>query len=330
MASLLFLALLASVLTASLLRGRTNDVVYGATFSSIYAAELGLDVRETYTAVLDELQVKALRIPVYWSKVEGSEGVYDFHDLDWMMNEAGGRGIPVTLVIGQKVPRWPECFIPDWAEQKLEPERGEALLAFMRVVVDRYEHHPALHRWQVENESFFPFGECPAPDPALIAKEIRLVKTFDDVGRPIQLTTSGEQAFWVFRAFPADVLGFSLYRVVQNDFFGTLVFPYPSEFYGVQRLLARLFADEIVVSELQAEPWGIYDERISDGSGVDAAYSLFTAEDLEEHAAFAKRTGAREIFFWGVEWWYYLRVRGEPRLWDAGARIINGGHESEE
>jgi hypothetical protein len=327
--SFLGLALLAGLFSAAFLQARNSDPVYGATFSYLYAQQFDYDWKEAYIAILDDLGLEAIRIPIYWSEVERSDDVYDFEALDWMMNEASARSVDVTLVVGQKVPRWPECYIPDWAEYGSNAERAEQLLDFVKVSVQRYENHPALVRWQVENESFFPFGECPDPDPSLIEQEIALVRAFDP-NHPIQLTTSGEQAFWVARAIPADVLGVSLYRVVQDEFFGVLIFPHTSEMYAIQRVFADMFAQEVIISELQVEPWGIAGKRIGEGYGISAAYDLFTEKDLEYHMDFAKQTGVSEIFLWGVEWWYYLDVNGDSRLWDAGAKYIQEEYEAED
>lgn len=310
-----------TVFSLLFLNARKNAPIYGATFSIIYANELNIDWKKAYIATLDDLQIQALRIPVYWSKIESDKDAYYFDDLDWIMNEAAGRNVPVTLVIGQKVPRWPECFIPDWAEYSSNEERSNQLLQFMKITVERYKNHPALHRWQVENEAYFPFGECPSPDYKLVNEEIDLVRKHDPE-HDIQITTSGEQAFWAIRAIKADLLGVSLYRVVQDKFFGVFIFPYKPEYYALQRLLASPFTNKVIISELQVEPWGINDTRIGENQSVEAAYKLFTEEDVEFHMDYARQTGIDEVYLWGIEWWYYLKQNDEPRLWNAGKNII--------
>jgi hypothetical protein len=93
------------------------DVRLGLTFSARYAADLGLDWRETYRALLDEIGVRRLRLPVYWDLIEREKGRTDFEDLDWQIAEAKKRGATLILAIGQRVPRWPECHIPAWAKE---------------------------------------------------------------------------------------------------------------------------------------------------------------------------------------------------------------------
>jgi len=42
----------------------------GVTFSWKYSEELGLDWREVYTAMLDDLGVRKVRLPAYWDHIE--------------------------------------------------------------------------------------------------------------------------------------------------------------------------------------------------------------------------------------------------------------------
>lgn len=95
-----------------------KDIVFGVTFSKKYAEELGLDWQKVYLDILDDLKVKMLRLPVYWDDVEKEIGRYDFGPYDWMINEAEKRNVKVILNLGIKLPRWPECHVPDWVENK--------------------------------------------------------------------------------------------------------------------------------------------------------------------------------------------------------------------
>lgn len=308
---------------ASIFYGRwfapEQDITYGATFSTVYADYLDIDWRETYTLSMDDLGIEAWRIPVYWSQVEPEPGVYDWDDLDWMMGEAAARNVNVTLAIGLKVPRWPECFLPNWLDDYSDDEIDEHAYALIEQIVTRYRNHPALIRWQVENEPYFPFGDCPSPSPERIEREFEIVREFDHV-HPIQSTTSGEQSLWMLSASRVDILGISLYREVYTSVIGPFVFPYSTMFYALQRALVSPFVTKVIVSELQAEPWfegGLYEQE---GTTADL-YAAYPIEDLEANVEFAKRIGVDEVYFWGVEWWMRLREMGEPRLWD-GARAI--------
>src|SRR5688572_17443133 len=125
-----------------------EQVSFGATFSKPYAMELGLDWRETYVAVLDDLGVRRLRIPAYWNEIEPAEGDYHFDDLDWQINEAAKRGAAVILAVGLRAPRWPECYAPTWADGLDQDTLDLKVLAMIETVVRRYAAEPAIVAWQ--------------------------------------------------------------------------------------------------------------------------------------------------------------------------------------
>src|SRR3989344_5613804 len=162
----------------------------GVTFSPEHAWNLGEDPDRLFASVVEDLGVKRVRLPVYWSRVEPSEGNRDFSLYDRLVRRAEEHGVELTLVVGEKVPRWPGCLVPDWAEGLGADRYREELFAFVRETVERYRGSPAVGRWQVENEPFFPFGVCPKPDVRRILDEVALVRSLDD--REIQLTVSGE------------------------------------------------------------------------------------------------------------------------------------------
>ncbi len=169
--------------------------------------------------MLDDLKIRKIRVPVYWSEVEKEPGIYDFSKIDFLMDEAAKRNAQVTLVVGLKVPRWPECFLPQWLENEDQKTIETKLFEEIQIVVERYVNHPALERWQVENEALFPFGDCPQPSAKRWQAEIRSVRLLDGA-HPIQLTASGDKSFWLINAFPADILGVSIYERAWNHYFG--------------------------------------------------------------------------------------------------------------
>src|SRR3990172_402270 len=72
-----------------------KDADLGATFSTVYADDLAIDWREAYTAMLEDLGVRRLRLPAYWSRIEPEPGVFDFSELDWQLEQADRRGAKV-------------------------------------------------------------------------------------------------------------------------------------------------------------------------------------------------------------------------------------------
>jgi hypothetical protein len=297
-----------------------KDLQIGATFSETYAKSFGLDEREVYLAALDDLDIQHIRLPIYWNEIETGRDEYFFDDLDWYFDEAEKRDVSITPVVGQKVPRWPECYHPDWSIELSDEDFEKEILEFIEIVVMRYKDRPSLKRWQVENEVFFPFGECPHLIKSLEGDERRLIESLD-AQTPIQLTVSGEQSLYLFRALNADVLGASMYRHAKTAAGAEIIFPHPPIFYRLQSMLSSLVGTRAIISELQMEPWGLH--MYLENDDYRAAYNSFNTADMQEQFSFAKRTGMPEIYLWGIEWWYELKMKGNDALWETGRQIIN-------
>ncbi|MFH1430776.1 MAG: beta-galactosidase [Candidatus Uhrbacteria bacterium] len=299
---------------------------YGVTFTKSYAEYLGVDWRAAYLALLDDLDVRRVRLGAYWPEIEPTAGQYTFDDLDWMMDEAAKHDAEVVLAIGVRLPRWPECHIPDWVNTGQEPKelaiRGSQGYPYAEVV-EQYRHHPALAMWQVENEPFLRiFGACPRMDGAYIDERIALVRGID-TEHPILITDSGELSTWQRTARRGDRFGTTMYRIVWNPIIKYWRYDHilPPALYRVKAYLAGQRARDVVIAELQAEPW------VPAGNIRDIAYDelqpLFTTDDFEKNIAFAKATGFGDVYLWGAEYWYWLReVHGDPSLWDAARELL--------
>jgi hypothetical protein len=294
----------------------------GVTFSAPYARELGLNWRETLTAILDDLDVRHFRIPAYWSIVQPSEGAFDWTETDFEMDEIARRQGSVTLAIGAKLPRWPECWIPAWAASKSTVEEQSARLAYLRATVEKYKDHPALSAWQVENEALFPFGVCPKPDRSFFKKEIELVRSLDP-NHPVYTTDSGELSTWVSTGPLVDKLGVSVYRIVVSS--GGRIWKYswiPPYWYARHAALVSFAVRSIYVSEFQMEPWA---NVASDP--LDVQFRTFTPEMMKMNFSFADRMRVPEISFWGVEWWWWMKTKQEdPRFWDLARIYFHSNH----
>jgi hypothetical protein len=296
-------------------------VKVGVTFSHTYAQALGLDWKEAYSAMLSELSVRKLRLIAYWPVIEPEEGRYDFQDINWQLDEAKKVGAEVILAVGRRLPRWPECHEPLWAKGLSEEDIQEKVLSYVSAVVTHLRDETSIVAWQVENEPFLSvFGECHKLDVAHLTNEVNLVRELDS--RPIMITDSGELSFWWRSARFSDIFGSTLYRVVWNKRLGYVQHIFPESFYyWRKRIIERFFSvQKVVVSELQGEPW-IPGGDVRKASFQEQMLSL-PLPQLKENFQFAKRAGFDEIYWWGVEWWYWLKLQGKPEFWDAAQRMM--------
>lgn len=292
-----------------------SKITYGVTFSQIFAEQMDLNWQSAYSAILDDLGVRKLRLVAYWPKIESVRGQYDFTDLDWQVEEAGKRGAEVIIAIGRKLPRWPECHYPSWAESLTKEEEQERILSLLTEIVNHYQGNKTITMWQVENEPFLSsFGECPKLDKQFLDKEIALVRKLDISGRPILMTASGELSSWIRPAIRADVLGTTLYRIVWNEAIGHFEYPIPPSFYYQRAKLVKLLTEieKVIVIELQAEPWSKKMLYETDEKEQSKSMNLEKFRGIIEYT---RMTGFDEAYLWGAEWWYWKKMRGNNSIW---------------
>lgn len=291
-----------------------GDLNVGVTFSIPYARELGLNWRETLTATLDDLNVRYFRIPVYWSAVEPKDNEYDWASIDYQLNEIAQRNGKVILAVGAKLPRWPECWIPEWALHKGKHGEREARLRYIEATINRYKNRPEVIAWQVENEALFPFGVCPKPSIRFLKQEIDLVRKLD-IRRPITTTDSGELSTWFLVGSLVDRLGISTYRTV-TTFWGT-VWHYwfiPPYWYARRATLLKPLVKDVYVSEFQMEPWS---EESLTITPLHEQYKVLPVTQMKDNFDFAERMRFKELYLWGVEWWWWMRVaQQDDRYWE--------------
>jgi len=110
-----------------------NDNRYGVTFSNKYASQIGLDWKDAYIKVLDDLGARNLRLVAYWDDIEVTPQNYNYKDIKWQLEQAEKRNANVILAVGRKVPRYPECFEPSWWRgMSSEDERNKELFEYCK------------------------------------------------------------------------------------------------------------------------------------------------------------------------------------------------------
>ncbi|MDD4606941.1 MAG: cellulase family glycosylhydrolase [Patescibacteria group bacterium] len=302
---------------------KNKKIEYGVNFSQKYAQELDLDWREAYLAILEDLQVKKIRLIAHWDLIEKDWGIYDFSDLDWQIQQAEQFGTEIVLAIGHRVPRWPECHWPDWTANLSADDRNRRVILLLENIVKRYKDSPAIVAWQVENEPFLKvFGECPPPDENFYQYEVDLIRSLDN--RPIVVTESGELSTWLKGSKFADYLGTSVYRITWNPIWGYFRYPLPPAYYYLKTQLVKLFRPDlknVIVTEMQMEPWLPGTKMLY--TPLEEQYRSMDLKQFNKNLKYSSRIGLTPVYFWGAEWWYWLKECGDDSFWQTAKQIFN-------
>ncbi len=310
-----------------------KNITWGVDFSQMQAESLKLDWKQAYLAILDDLGAKNIKLHTQWDFVEGKKDDYYFNDIDWQISQAEKRNAKIIYVLGMKTGRWPECHIPNWA-QNLQEERQQAeLLGYITEVVLRYKDSKAIINWQVENEPFFKFGECPPwyyKNDEFLKKEVDLVKLLDP-SRQIIISDSGELSWWIKASRIGDILGTTIYRRawVNISSFGFNIglpgfysnYLIPPVFYSRKvELIKYIFNKKVISVELQAEPWAF--KPFSDVPLAEQ-YKTMDLQKFKDNIEYAKKTGLDTFYFWGVEWWYWMKTtQNRPEIWNEAKKLF--------
>jgi hypothetical protein len=323
--------------------------VYGVDFSCRQASWLGEDCRTAYTAILEQLDVRHVRLSAYWDEIEPSQGEYDFSTLDWQIDEAAAHGVAVTLSVGIKGQRAPEFYMPDWVRAgRPIPDGGSpadnpviasAALDFVRATIAHEAGQPAIEVWQVENEPYVHFWHT-AHDwslpPWFIAEEAAAVRAGDGAQRPLLITHASwfrTDGTWRQILKTADIVGEAVYsRRQRGPFAGIYLYPFrigplTPDLPGQERT-ARAEGKALWISELQGEPFEA--PWVDIKAPRTSAFPSLTPALLQANLTLASRSGAERAYLWGAEWWYYrLTVDHDPSLWQVaqGALAASAARE---
>ncbi len=297
-------------------------ITYGMSFNTMYAEELGLDWQETYDAIVDDLGVRHLRLAAHWPMVEPEPGVYNFKEIDYQITKAEESGADVILAVGRRLPRWPECHLPEWSKSLTWEEQKEEIRDYIKVIINRYKDRSNIIYWQVENEPYlsaFAFEHCGKLDEDFLKEEIKLVRSLDTT-RPILVTDSGNLGTWLGAYKSGDAFGTSVYVYFWNPEFGQFKSILPPWWYRFKEGLLTVFygPKPTYLIELAAEPWLL--EPIVDVD-LETQFSRMNLEKINEVIDYAEKTRYDRQYLWGAEWWYWLLLQGEDEIWERGKEL---------
>jgi hypothetical protein len=306
---------------------KDQPTVLGASFIPDYAQGFGLDPNETLNAMLSDLKLKQVRLVSYWGDIEQTPGHYDFSQLDSEFALANKYGAKVSLSIGLRQPRWPECHPPTWLDVQANNEAiwKPQLFRFIKTVVDRYKTDPALHDYELENEYFMKvFGTCTDFSRQRLVDEFNLVKATDP-SHPVIISRSDNWVGIPVGQPKPDEYAISVYKRVWDSTFTHRYFEYPlpATFYaslaGAEEVLS---GKDMIIHELQAEPWTPKGLEITQTS-VAEQYKSMSPQRLKARIAYGEATGMKTIDLWGAEWWYYMKVKQHnPDVWNVVKQAV--------
>jgi len=302
-----------------------EPIKYGVSFNTLYVRELNLEPKEVFDVIVDDLGVKHFRLAAHWNMVEPENGVWDFSELDYQVEKSLEAGADIIMGVGRRLPRWPECHVPDWASSLDWEDQKKEIREYIEVVIDRYKDYDHIINWQVENEPFlgvFATEHCGKLDVDFLDEEIALVKSLDsDKGREILITDSGNLGLWARPYKRGDLFGTSVYVYLWNPDIGPFKsFLKPSFYRFKSNVMKLLFGDkETLLIELSLEPWLL--QPVVDTS-IDIQLERMDINKFTEIVDFAKETQFQRQYLWGAEWWYFMKKNDHPEFWNEAKEVF--------
>lgn len=296
---------------------RGKVISMGVSYSFPLAREYGYDPREGYEALLKDIGVKRIRVMSYWDESEPQKGTYVFDDLDYQFRLAEQYGAKLSLAVGLRQPRWPECHWPEWAQKEPIEQWSQDLKAYMKVVVERYKDSPSLIEYQLENEFFLEvFGICPDFTRERLIDEYKYLKQLDST-KPVVVSRSNNGLGIAVGQPRPDYSAISVYKrvwdkTITKDYFE---YPFPAWHYGYLAGFTKILTGrDMIIHELQAEPWGPEETR---KLSFEEQNKSMDAVRLKARIQYGLASGMRTTDLWGAEWWYWRKVYWkDPTVWD--------------
>ncbi|MFC1727410.1 beta-galactosidase [Patescibacteria group bacterium] len=313
-----------------------SDQKIGTTFSYLETKNLGLDWQETLAAIL-KLGLNPIRIGTYWSEIEKSPGKFDYSLQDKIIEQISKTKTEIILQVGMKAPRWPEFYLPQWLEKKInfkrrqtisEPVVNNHLFRFLKKTIKRYEKYKSIQWLNIENEPLTYSGPGKLRiAPSLLEKEVKLANHLSN--KPIILNSwteinplkrSTKNKLWRENSIKTclelgNTLGLSAYPKYPGQL---KVIKKHWQFLGEWLRKANLKGKDAWITELQAEPW----EKSDDLKNFKEPFGNQSCNpnDVEAYLKICQNLGFKTILLWGAEFWYRCLKEGNQQWWQAITR----------
>lgn len=321
--------------------------IYGFSYSFTQARWYGYDGRTEFVKLLDAAKFDWVRLPFFWDEMTDEGRNLKVDDLDFAVSEAQKRNVKVIIVLGAKVPFYPEFHLPSAQTSKLgfgsnidvNSAISFDLLTIDSKVVSHFAKFDNVSYWQVENEPFLPNYNKFRIDKSLISEEVKVVRDYDPKKRPVILTSDGPTVFnnrWkdLFSILaPKDVLGSNAYFKTQGTYlasFSRFNITWPKGFYWPVQSWYLLSPDfekakdyakvrgvGFWITEMQAEPY------IRDLGDAGKNKFSFNAGDIVNADSFLRSRNVQSIGLWGANFWIYRQKLGDESWINAVAGVVN-------
>ena len=331
----LMVLILGSMYSISLwfkLKHQNQPMQWGTSWSFKYARELGVNPYEGLQAVVEGLPVQRIRLMSYWDIHEPVKDQFDWHELDWQfqliedhnqqvaacrqLRQDCRQPIVISLAVGLRQPRWPECHWPNWAQELPSQSWQQELTDYISAVVERYDQQQNLVEYQLENEFFLKaFGICPDHSRQRLIDEYNHLNSLTD--KRITISRSNNALGWPLYQPTPDDYSVSVYKRVydQNLTNHYFEYPFPAWFYGFLAGISEITQGKqnFFIHELQAEPWGpVPTKQLSQAEQMKS----MDANRLKARLEYGHNTGIRTIDIWGAEWYYWQFTEfNNPNPW---------------
>lgn len=282
-----------------------NSPRIGITFSHPFIQYLGFQTQDALDSALF-MGFSHIRLGCYWNRIEIQKDVYDFGEIERILDKCEAASQPIIINVGMKSPRWPEFYIPTYLEngEVGGGEIKERALLFIDATITKLKKYVCITHWQVENEPLDPSGVSNLVIPlSTLKEEVSLVRSLDN--RPIIITLWGNE-MKKRNLLPivepiADVVGLDIYyKQFRGEIFGKCFYSSPQTSDAYFSKLIHDCDKPILITELQGEPW----EKNEQGYLSEKQRSI-SPELLRNNIKRANTFGVQEIILWGFEYWYY-------------------------
>lgn len=259
------------------------------------------------------------RLCAYWNTIQPEKNTWNDTSLVGYIQQLEEIGKTCIVALGQKSPRWPEFHVPVWVKNLPKEAQEEALLTYLDKLVRCLKQYACITHWQLENEPF----DASGPQKRIISEqilisELQLVRSIDS--RPIVGTLWGN-TLSLRNNFPKiqrlyDVVGLHLY-------FRTPLFPKiylgPLDSIGTIKNIIGSTTKPVWITELQAEPWDFFHPEDKSKKRTES----MSAHRVMTHFNTILPLSCERIYFWGYEYWYFLKMRQDLSYWNSIHSILD-------